>query len=259
MLRLLFASLLSLLLTGSLHAQSIRVITEEWPPYNFRENGNPAGLTVEMVEEILKEADIAARFEFMPWDRAYNTALNTPNTLLFTLARDKGREPSFHWLLKVAVREMWFYSLSGRKDIAISHPGDLHRYTIGTGALQDKSTQDLIAAGFADNLDTVQSQDSDTTNLRKLLAKRFDLMYANPVAIAYSARKLGISLTEIRAIFPGLSNGPDYWIALSSGSDPILLAKLSAAVRTLEKRGVFTQIRARYGITKPINPAKTAR
>lgn len=230
------------------YAQDLRVITEEWPPYNFQQNGKASGFAVEMTEALLAEAGIQAKVEFLPWNRAYAIALETPNVLLFTLGRNKDREPQFHWLLRVAPREMRFYALAERKDIVVSSLDDARQYTIGTGPKKDGSTQELIMAGFSKNLDIFEGEESDVTNLRKLLAKRFDIMVGNPVSITYSARKLGIDPGLIKPLFPFAYQESGYWIALSRKTDPNLLERLLAAAKRLESKGAFKEIRRRNGV-----------
>ena len=153
--KLLKILLLAIALHGvAANANALRVITEEWPPFNYRENGQAAGLGVEMVKALLGEGGVSsvplmpAVIEFQPWNRAYATALNTPNVLLFTLGRNPDRESSFHWLFKVAPRDIWLFRLAGASTMQVNSLDDVRHARVGTGPREDGSTQALLKAVF---------------------------------------------------------------------------------------------------------------
>ena len=74
-------SVLCVLLVGSAiamasraRAETIKVLTEEFPPYNYTEDARITGFSTEVVQAVLKEAKIQGDFQSMPWARAYETA-----------------------------------------------------------------------------------------------------------------------------------------------------------------------------------------
>ena len=62
LLPLLFASLLCAPLT----AEPLRLFTEEYPPINFSQNGEPAGLATEVVKEIMRRTGQNAPISVVP-------------------------------------------------------------------------------------------------------------------------------------------------------------------------------------------------
>lgn len=70
---------------------AITVVTEELPPYNMTLDGKLTGIGTELVEAVMAEAGEAARIQSMPWARAYDTALNSPNVLIYSIARTPQR------------------------------------------------------------------------------------------------------------------------------------------------------------------------
>ena len=56
------AAMLFMVAFNTAQAQSITFLTEENPPFNFTQGGKPAGISTEMITEMIKRADIKARF-----------------------------------------------------------------------------------------------------------------------------------------------------------------------------------------------------
>ncbi|WP_157496967.1 substrate-binding periplasmic protein [Hahella ganghwensis] len=103
--------LLALLLTLSSSGQaadpaaSLRFITENSPPYNYVDNDQLTGSSVEILEEMFRRIGSRKRrkdIELHPWARGYRTVLNEPNTVLFSTRRSPDREDLFRWVGPVA-------------------------------------------------------------------------------------------------------------------------------------------------------------
>lgn len=238
----------ALAIAATVSAQNLRVITEQWPPFNYQEDNAPKGLATEMVQAMLKEIGQKNTILFMPWNRAYTVALKEPNVVLFTLGRSDEREALFDWVFKVAERDIWLFRLASRNEMKLTRLEDALPYKIGSGSTEDASTRDLVHAGFTvgSNLDTVQSGDPDLTNLRKLQLGRVDLIAANPLALVYAAHNLGVDMRNLTPAIRLNGGGPGYWVAISLKSDPLLARKLKNAARKLEKQGVFKAILEKY-------------
>lgn len=96
--------------SASVLATELRVISSEKMPYNFTEQQQFIGLTVDVVKDLLapKQPDI----EVMPWPRAFEIARTTPNVLLFTMGKTKQRlEQGFRYIGPVSTRQLAFYTL----------------------------------------------------------------------------------------------------------------------------------------------------
>lgn len=96
-----------------LAAEPLQLYTEEYPPLNFSQAGKPAGLGVEVVEEILRRTGQQASIEVVPWARGYQATLSQPNTGLFVAMRTEEREQLFKWVGPIIVGVTSFYALKG--------------------------------------------------------------------------------------------------------------------------------------------------
>lgn len=87
-----------LAIPGARAAEPVRVLTEEFPPYNYTEHGRITGLGTELVEAVLQHLGLQGQFQSMPWARAYETAKGTPGVLLYSIrAPRSGRSTSSGW------------------------------------------------------------------------------------------------------------------------------------------------------------------
>ncbi len=159
----------------SVSAETISVLTYEWRPYNYEEEGVVKGISTEVVREVLKRADIDADIRIYPWARAYQKVLEEENVLIFTIARTPEREELFKFLCPIAppVKNV-LLKLRERTDITLTSLDDVGKYRIGVQN-QDVMHQVLLRAGFPEGRCLFPVTQNEQ-NLRKLLDGRIDLM-----------------------------------------------------------------------------------
>ncbi len=104
----------------------LRVVTENYPPYNYVENGELKGKGVKIVKALLEDLKLNTSIEVMSWSVAYNLALKRPETLLFSISRTKDREELFHWIGPIATAAPYFFANSTLANIKES---ELNKYT----------------------------------------------------------------------------------------------------------------------------------
>lgn len=80
---------LRLILSVCQAADNVLIVTEELPPYNFTDQGTLTGLSTEVVQAVLHQLDLNARFQVMPWARAYELAQSAPNVLIYSITRTR--------------------------------------------------------------------------------------------------------------------------------------------------------------------------
>jgi polar amino acid transport system substrate-binding protein len=89
---------------GGVHGQALSLaqleyLTEDYPPYNYLQEGRLVGPSVEIVEAatLLAGSPVTrAQIKVQPWSRAYRDALRGPNRVLFATTRTRDRESQFH-------------------------------------------------------------------------------------------------------------------------------------------------------------------
>ncbi len=128
-------------------ATDLQIVTENLPPYNYRDGAVIKGVSAEVVQALLKEVGLQADIHVLSWVRAYLKALNQPNVLIFSIVRTPDREALFHWVGQVSTTQSYLFKLSSRRDIRIARLQDARRYLIGTWR-EDVREQYLLSQGF---------------------------------------------------------------------------------------------------------------
>ena len=88
-----------LLISSSLISDEfLHVVTEDWKPYNFEEQGVIKGESTANVIKVLERAGIEYDLNLYPWSRVYRMGLKNKNTLVYTIIRMPARETLFVYL-----------------------------------------------------------------------------------------------------------------------------------------------------------------
>ncbi len=156
---------------GSVNAQGLKgieLLTEAYPPYNFRDGGTLRGIAVDLLIAASHKMDAPItrdEIKLQPWARAYRTALDGPNVALFSTTRTEEREDKFKWVGPIAKTRIVVLAKKSSA-ITISAPDDLKNYSIGV--IRDDVGEQLIKdLGVpAGNIQQASSADS--------LAKKLD-------------------------------------------------------------------------------------
>lgn len=65
---------LLLLIASPLKAEPLRIVTEDFSPYNFQVGKKAKGFCSEVIQAVLKQLNLQVPVEFYPWARAYEIA-----------------------------------------------------------------------------------------------------------------------------------------------------------------------------------------
>lgn len=227
----------------SLHAQTIRAVTDDYPPYIYRENGKPTGVAVEIVQTLFTEANIEGTIEFFPWARAYKMGLNVPNVLVFTMSRTPEREALFHWIGPVFTVTVGLYKLKTRTDIEVTTLEDAKQYTIGT-VMGYASEKELLKAGFefGKQIDQVKNE---KLNVTKFLIERFDLICSTDLVLAYNLNQAGHDFREVEKVVT-LEGQFNEYMGLNIESDDAIVEQLRVAFDRMKQNGTYDQIISKY-------------
>ncbi|MCZ4303871.1 transporter substrate-binding domain-containing protein [Zoogloeaceae bacterium G21618-S1] len=217
-------------------AQSIRVVTEDFPPFNYEKNGVVSGVSTAVVRAVLAEAGLEGTIQLMPWARAYELAQHTENVLIYSITRTPAREDRFKWVAQVAPSEWFLYSFGGR-EVGLSTLEDAKRYRIAT-VYEDVGEQFLLEKGF-DLKRNLQSSNRYVHNYEKLKLGRVDLWIASGVMADYLVRQVGddpaVTLkAELR--LEEIGDGGLY-MAFSLGTADALVERCRQAFERLRRAG----------------------
>jgi polar amino acid transport system substrate-binding protein len=92
----------------------LTLVTGDLPPMTMPGEPGQRGVLLDLVEAMLKLAELPAQPEFFPWARALLLAGEKPRTLIVPLNRTPEREARFQWLVKLYAQRFVFLTLAGK-------------------------------------------------------------------------------------------------------------------------------------------------
>ncbi|MFY8325203.1 substrate-binding periplasmic protein [Pseudoalteromonas sp. ZZD1] len=201
----------------------VKVVTELSPPNQTRINDDVTGYSTDIVKLILNKANINAPIEIYPWARAYKMALSVPNTLIYSLARTKDREPLFHWIGIVAKFKLGFVKLTQRHDIVINTLEQAKQYNVAVQR-NDLAYNVLTKYGFSVVL---------TSDIQKsyhlLLAKKVDLIIDDENYLSVMSEQLAINADKISFVYAIDELAVAGYLAANINMDPAMVSELKGA------------------------------
>ena len=230
-------------ITGApVRADDYQVVTEDWAPYNYQENGQLTGMTTEIVRAIMALTGDHFEIVMVPSMRSTYTLNSRPRTILFSMFRTPERESLYKWVGPIVEESIYPYQLADAQQ-PVNSLEQLHQAPQITTRQAGLIPDILQARGFT-NLD--RSASGNQQLYRMLLAKRTDLIVGDtPSGVAYNCRQLNIPAGALRQIPVELYRSSLY-IAFSRDSDDKVVNAWSKALEQLRGSGELQRIMHKY-------------
>lgn len=221
-------------------ANSLRVVTENLPPYQIvRDNKLIGGTSAIIMKELLKRTDLNVDIEILPWARAYKTASSEPNVVIFSMARNKERETHFHWLLKLKKISYRFFKLASQQNIKAHSIEELQNNTVVTVRNSYESIF-LINKGFIEGKNLILTSTYDEA-WKMLLKGRADYTYAYELIENSVFQKLNITMDLFEKVLD-MGDTSELYIAANAQTAPELLQKLRVGIQSMIDDGTIQKI-----------------
>ena len=225
------------------HGQTLQILTEDYPPYNYMENGQVVGFSTKVVEEVVRKAGLQGNPKLYTWSRAYKIVSDEENTLIYTITRNTVRENLFKWVGPLASRTIFLFMLKERKDIEINSLGDAKKYIIGV-TRDDGFSLDLMKKGFeiGKNLYPVSKEEQ---NIEKLFTGRVDLVGNVELSMVHIVKSLGLDFNKLTKVYE-LPEKYAYYMALNKKTSDTIVNKLQKALDEIKQNGTYQSIKNKY-------------
>jgi polar amino acid transport system substrate-binding protein len=119
-------------------------LTEEYPPFNYRDDGVVRGIAVDLLLGACDEMGSPVsrdQIQIKLWANAYQTTLSEKNTVLFSTVRLPEREELFKWAGPIGSDQKVIFA-DRKKGVMISDSDDLNTYRIGV--VEGDAAADLL-------------------------------------------------------------------------------------------------------------------
>lgn len=246
--KLIFFTLIMLLSTTSLRAQTLDdliLITEEYPPFNFTEEGTTQGIATDLLIEMLKQIGAGQTREdigLLPWARGYSIALSTEDVLLFSTTRTAAREDLFKWVGPIIRSKIVLFARKDRK-INLSNIEDINQKKLRVGVvLNDVGEQILLKLGVKRK--QIYRYNKGVHLVDMLQKGRIDLLAYGKLATRWNLKSLGFDPNDFETIHA--LQQAEYYYALNRKIDDRIVTQLQSALDQLKKSGALDRIVKRY-------------
>lgn len=226
-------------------ATTLRILTEEFPPYNYTEAGEITGFSTAVVHAVLDEIGMRGEIQSMPWVRAYETAQNSEGVLIYSIGRNPQREHLFKWVGVIAPVQHYLYSLRER-NLKFNNLDEARQYQIGA-VTEDVGEQYLLSKGFLKGKN-LQSSVKYETNYEKLKLGRVDLWVMTELVAAYLAREAGDDPAQVLSPSYAIDDlvGDGYYMAFGTKTSDALVERFRKGLETIKRNGTYDALTKKW-------------
>jgi len=232
--RIMRSSVSTLLASGILMtapAYALDITTEDNAPFNYLDaNRKVTGISTEIVQELGRRAGIPMKIQVMPWTRAYQVAIDSADTCVYSTTRLPEREALFKWVGPLSTNKWALFAKSGFSK-RLGTLDDARSYRIG-GVSMDAKAMYLKSLGFT-NFDLVGD---DNLNLAKLMAGRIDLWISG-----FYKNKGTKNIKPVLVV-----REVEYHLACNLKTPDATITALNQTLQTLQKEGFVKAVSDRY-------------
>ncbi len=242
-----FTFLMLFFLSVSAYCQKIVFVTEDLPPLQIdNPSGKATGALIEVVELIIKEANIDAEIKVYPWARSYEQTLNTPNTFIFSMLRSKVREDKFHWVGKFFTIRSYLAKLKSREDILVNDIEDAKQYSVGS-IRHDLAESYLLNKGFQPEKNLyVSSKYSVLWSM--LYSGRTDIAFTNSDVWNHEILASGLDPNKITFVYEIPDISTELYLATNLQTDKSIINKVASSFKSIKDDGRFDKIMAKWNL-----------
>lgn len=220
----------------------LKIVTEEWAPYNYSEAGVPKGFSVEIVQAIAQSLGTDIDIQLLPSMRAKASLESNQRTMLITMLRTPERETQYKWIGPLGDSAIYFYKREG-SPLAIATLEDAKKVSSICARQGGLAISRLRAAGFT-NLDAGASDGK--TVYKMLIFGRCDLAVSDsPLGVSHLLKQMNYPLDAVVQTPVKLLTSSAY-IACSKDIPDTEIARWQMALDKLKASGAFQTILKKY-------------
>ncbi len=217
----------------------LRLLTEDFPPVNFQQDGVVKGLSVEVVQEIQRRLGQQDEILLMPWSRAFREVQGPGKTALFAMARTPAREKQFKWVGPIVTFYSSLYA-PARGGLRLHSMEDAKRAESVLVVRDWYTAEQLATLGFK-NLVPVADP---VTAIRMTLAGRATLFATERLSMPQTMAQAGIPEASLEIVYSYASS--EGYIAFSRDTPDSVIRAWNARLREMKRDGSFRAIYKRW-------------
>lgn len=219
----------------------ITLLTEEWPPFNYSEDGVVKGFSVEIVQAVMRDLKENHPITILPGQRAMLVLNGGGRTMFFSMIRTAERESLYKWIGPFGEQSIYFFKRKG-EGLSIKTLDDAKRVDKVCSRSVGLVFNLLMAAGFT-NLDTGTSPEGIYL---KAVNGRCDLAIGeSALGVAYWLNKSGVAPDALEKTAVKIAESP-FYIAASKDLADAEIARWQQALDKVVRSGEYDRVYRRY-------------
>jgi len=227
-------------LSATAHSETLRLVSDTWPPYVYVEDGQTKGVDYEITATIFERLGIDVQWQFLPWKRCLQMIELGQADGILDIFQTPDRE---HLLLYPAEPlsevELVLYQ-DNRRPHRVTQLKDLRGLTIGTSA--GYRYGDAFMSEAAIHREPAPSHEA---NFGKLAKGRVDLVITDRRVGEYTLRRL--QLQDTLSQVPGtLERTPQYLALRRNAGMDLLTQRFSAELKRFKQEPAYARLMAKY-------------
>ena len=230
------------LFTISFSNDKIKLLTEEYPPFQMVVDGELSGISIEIIKELQKRVGNSEKIRVFPWNRGYNLTLKKEGYALFLTTRTTKREKLFKWVGPILDYEVLFFKLKSNKKEY--HTLNDVRKAKSIGVVKNDVKEQLLIENNFNNLQYIISG-SIQTNLQKLVNGQIELWPSGYKSTQYVIKKYKLENIVV-ATKTHLFTQASLNIAFNKNTPEHIIKKWQNALDDIKKDEIYTKILNKY-------------
>jgi polar amino acid transport system substrate-binding protein len=211
----------------SISAKDIAYLTEQFPPYNYQENGKLQGISVDLLKKMWEKMNVSlngSNIKLLSWTEGYQRTLNESNSVLFSTARLPERENLFKWVGPIGPLRNVLLAKED-KNISITAPEDLKKYKIA--AINDDSAIQMLLDKGAKKEDLVLEKTSKPI-IEMLQNGSIDAWAYGDNAGIWLIKKSGANAKDFKVVY--ILGQIDYYYAFNKETPDSIVQSFQQAI-----------------------------
>ena len=229
----LLCSLICLPLTDG--QASVRMLTEEWAPMSFQEQGVAKGYGVELVELLAQRLNVDANIEVLPWARAYSIAASHPDVMLFATSLNDERRKQFDFIGPIATSRIYIYAKAD-DDVQLDDilqvdklgSVGVYRGSIGESILMQAGVKHLTVVSFPQQ------------SAKQLMHGRVRFWCQADLSVSQLLNEVSMKENMVKSVFELAKI--DLYLGFSKGTSPQVVSQWYEALKTLQREGSLEKL-----------------
>lgn len=223
---------------------SFQFMSEEFPPYNYQENNQPKGSSVETFQLLLKKLKAKKNIStltFWPWARSYTALQTKPNQLLFVVTKTKARENLFKWVGPISLSAN---VLIGKKFFEVKTKPISHLMNYRYCVVREDAGGQLLKDNYKIPSNMIYEASDPATCIYLLKNNRADLFAYDENVTHWLMKKNHENLKEFESKM--IISESQHYIAFSKETSDITIKKFQDALDAVKKETEYLKIKEKY-------------